>query len=302
MSHRSPPNRLDDGTSATVVIANTVKLTVDATDATFGTNILLGGYIGIGSTPRASAGKLRFPTTTDIVMARKADDSADIPVLAVDSSNNILIGNDAAGALYAPAGVYLAANANTYLGVTQTLCLLVGGGTPQLKANATGLGFFNTTPVAKPTISGSREGNGALADLLADLATLGLVTDSTTAGTARAPVDAQYVTLATNSELTNESVLAGTAGEIALSGSTLSLATSGVTAGTYDGSFTVDSKGRVTAASNKTRTPRPASSAPRLLRTRWLSETRLSFRWSASRPTARRPAPRCSGFALVALR
>jgi hypothetical protein len=42
-------------------------------------------------------------------------------------------------------------------------------------------GFFGATPAAKPTITGSRAGNAALADLLTSLATLGLITDSTTA-------------------------------------------------------------------------------------------------------------------------
>jgi hypothetical protein len=42
------------------------------------------------------------------------------------------------------------------------------------------LGFYNTTPVAKPTVSGSRGGNAALASLLTALANLGLVTNSTT--------------------------------------------------------------------------------------------------------------------------
>lgn len=41
------------------------------------------------------------------------------------------------------------------------------------------IGFYNTAPGAKPTISGSRGGNAALADLLAKLAALGLLTDST---------------------------------------------------------------------------------------------------------------------------
>jgi hypothetical protein len=54
-------------------------------------------------------------------------------------------------------------------------------GTERFRADATGLGFFNTTPVAKPTVSGSRGGNAALADLLTELATLGLITDSTSA-------------------------------------------------------------------------------------------------------------------------
>jgi len=41
------------------------------------------------------------------------------------------------------------------------------------------LGFFNTTPTTKPTITGSRGDNAALADLLTKLAGLGLLTDST---------------------------------------------------------------------------------------------------------------------------
>ena len=43
------------------------------------------------------------------------------------------------------------------------------------------LGFYNTTPTTKPTITGSRGDNAALADLLTKLAGLGLLTDSTTA-------------------------------------------------------------------------------------------------------------------------
>jgi hypothetical protein len=41
------------------------------------------------------------------------------------------------------------------------------------------VGFYTAAPVAKQTISGSRGGNAALADLLTKLATLGLITDST---------------------------------------------------------------------------------------------------------------------------
>lgn len=43
------------------------------------------------------------------------------------------------------------------------------------------VGFYNATPVAKPTVSGSRGGNAALASLLTALASQGLVTDSSTA-------------------------------------------------------------------------------------------------------------------------
>jgi len=42
-------------------------------------------------------------------------------------------------------------------------------------------GFNNTAPIAKPTITGSKGGNAALASLLTALANYGLITDSTTA-------------------------------------------------------------------------------------------------------------------------
>lgn len=40
------------------------------------------------------------------------------------------------------------------------------------------VGFFGATPAAKPTVTGSRGGNAALASLLTALSTLGLITDS----------------------------------------------------------------------------------------------------------------------------
>lgn len=43
------------------------------------------------------------------------------------------------------------------------------------------LGFFSQAPTTKPTVTGSRGGNAALASLLTALAALGLITDSTTA-------------------------------------------------------------------------------------------------------------------------
>jgi hypothetical protein len=51
----------------------------------------------------------------------------------------------------------------------------------RIQADTTGLGFFGATPVAKPTVSGSRDGNAALASLITALEQLGLITDDTTA-------------------------------------------------------------------------------------------------------------------------
>lgn len=43
------------------------------------------------------------------------------------------------------------------------------------------IGFFATTPIAKPTVAGSRGGNVALQNLITALANLGLISDTTTA-------------------------------------------------------------------------------------------------------------------------
>ncbi len=57
---------------------------------------------------------------------------------------------------------------------------LVDGGTAiKFQCNTTGIGFYATSPVAKPTISGSVGGNAAVTSIAAALATLGLVTNST---------------------------------------------------------------------------------------------------------------------------
>lgn len=55
------------------------------------------------------------------------------------------------------------------------------GSTVRVECNATGIGFFAATPVAKPTVTGSRGANAALASLLTQLASLGLITDSSSA-------------------------------------------------------------------------------------------------------------------------
>lgn len=60
------------------------------------------------------------------------------------------------------------------LGVTDASAINIG-------RSGQSLGFFGTTATTKPTVTGSRGGNAALASLLTSLANLGLITDSTTA-------------------------------------------------------------------------------------------------------------------------
>jgi hypothetical protein len=65
------------------------------------------------------------------------------------------------------------------------LTLGITAPTPTLVSVLTGgvvlTGFNGETPIAKPTVAGSRGGNAALASLLTALDALGLLTDSTTA-------------------------------------------------------------------------------------------------------------------------
>lgn len=62
-------------------------------------------------------------------------------------------------------------------------------GSDQFDTDAVGLGFYGTSPVAKPEITGERHDNPALADLLSSLDTQGLITDSTTVGENELPTN-----------------------------------------------------------------------------------------------------------------
>jgi hypothetical protein len=64
---------------------------------------------------------------------------------------------------------------------TSSVAMQGSDATNKVAANNTGIGFYGTTPIAKPTASGSRGGNAALASLLTQLANLGLITDGTSA-------------------------------------------------------------------------------------------------------------------------
>lgn len=58
---------------------------------------------------------------------------------------------------------------------------LTDGTNIRFNTNGTGISFYGGTPVAKPTVTGAKGGNAALGSLMTALASLGLVTDSTTA-------------------------------------------------------------------------------------------------------------------------
>ncbi len=90
-----------------------------------------------------------------------------------------------------------------------------------LKLRDAQIGFFGSAGTTKPTITGTRDGNAALADFLTKTASLGLLVDSTTAG--NSPFDAGNLssgTLSTDrysaiADLTAESKIGAAAGQVA---------------------------------------------------------------------------------------
>lgn len=73
--------------------------------------------------------------------------------------------------------VTLRVNNAAMVTVSSTVVTMAG----ELKHTGSKVGFYNAATVAKQAIAGSRGGNAALADLLTKLATMGLITDSSTA-------------------------------------------------------------------------------------------------------------------------
>lgn len=74
-----------------------------------------------------------------------------------------------------------ATQANTGVFFAVNKVAIAAAGSERLTASNTGVGFNAAAPIAKPTITGSRGGNAALAALLTQLSNYGLITDATTA-------------------------------------------------------------------------------------------------------------------------
>ncbi len=111
-------------------------------------------------------------TIKESVITDVSGDLTGLVGLEVSGSNNTLIRSTLAAD---PSIILDSNNASGGIEIQQQ-------GVDRIKTNATGLGFFNSSPIAKPTITGERNANPALADFLTDMASLGLITDSTTLG------------------------------------------------------------------------------------------------------------------------
>lgn len=80
-----------------------------------------------------------------------------------------------------PAGTMPIGNATFALTLTGAVGSALVGTSNCLRWDTNKLGLYNASPVAQQTVTGSRGGNAALADLLTKLATLGAIVDGTTA-------------------------------------------------------------------------------------------------------------------------
>jgi len=96
------------------------------------------------------------------------------------------VGSDRYFGLDGGGNLLVTGNADSYLACTNATgeWIIYNGGAANLRTtHVTGtpyMGFYGATPVVKPTVTGSQGGNAALASLLTQLASLGLITDSTT--------------------------------------------------------------------------------------------------------------------------
>lgn len=122
------------------------------------------------------------PKGTGLVKASKG---FDITVATDDRSIVLHDGTYGIRTFHSASGSHLEGVDDT--GASSYEPLFVGGsalalqssGTTRILVNGTGLGFYGATPVAKPTVTGSKGANAALTSLMTALSSLGLCTDST---------------------------------------------------------------------------------------------------------------------------
>lgn len=138
----------------------TARVTVDAPNVA-AEPVLVASYDGAESfrIRRRSAGG-----TIDPVVELSGNN--DLYILATSFLHGLLLAS--------PSRLTLADDVNLVVGT--------GNGSKIGSANTQKLGFWGAAPIAQPTVSGSRASGAAVADLLAKLASAGLIVNSSTAG------------------------------------------------------------------------------------------------------------------------
>lgn len=171
-----------------------VKTLASSAGATWdGVQIYAGTLTLTGTTTVTELAATRFqrPTITDASAVTVSDASTVIIDGEPIAAGSVTIGTAAANAksLWIKRG-RVQFDAAVSLGLQGTQANVVldtsggnaysPGATQRFAWNNTGIGFYTTAPVAKPTVTGSKAANAALTSLMTALSNLGLVTDSTT--------------------------------------------------------------------------------------------------------------------------
>ncbi len=174
----------DTAASNNTVLGTTVQTQGKSWLDNNGTNTFMGVWNepGIGYVPMIRAnntglrviggGGLKLQNNSNYSM--KDSGGVDRALLTLSSGNILYIG-DTAGAMSNQSVI-------VRCGATGSVIRLRAGSTDQVQVNATGVGFFGSSPAARPALTYSRATeNAAQTQLRTALQSLGLVTDSTTA-------------------------------------------------------------------------------------------------------------------------
>lgn len=180
------------GTTLGVTGAVTLSSTLAVTGtATLSGNVTVGGTFGVtGYTTLAGGqangnwaifGNLSAFGSGKAYRFRTDGSSLDLEATGVDLILSNWSGTNFDGTQRSYLRFAANALASQWAGKVEYVDALYGTVRHTLDGAANTLGFHGATPVAKQTVSGSRGGNAALADLLTKLATLGVITDGTSA-------------------------------------------------------------------------------------------------------------------------
>lgn len=143
------------------VFGNTIVVTTPLNITTHADSVVMnsvGGTLVAGSPASFNQG---------IILPANVDSGPDNAALHI----NLFGGNFGIGVTAGRLNYFVSSGGGHYFRVA---------GADRLGITATGMGFNGTAPVAKPTVTGAKGGNAALASLLTALASYGLITDSST--------------------------------------------------------------------------------------------------------------------------
>ena len=141
-------------------------------------NVSQGGGVILGATvagvmtlqPSDGLGSLVINALGDVALTGGVNE--DVAVEATGTGGLSLIA--------ATGSIDITGNGDFSLSIGSGSNVTIDAVTGALQLDGSTVGFFGTTPASKPTVTGSRGGNAALASLLTGLETLGLIIDSST--------------------------------------------------------------------------------------------------------------------------